>query len=305
MERDLEPERVVVVDHPAAAVGQHPALGRAAAERRDDLLDVEAGLDGEDDAFGDAEVGAGEDHLVDGLDRLAGTDRADVGDRPAEGVEDRPGVLDVRARRRRRRSSAWRSARPRCRPRRARRPSRSPRSRSRAAKSQLPDGAMVEQSMISVSARAASATPSGPKSTASTSGVSETQIDDDTACRRRPRPVSRAGHAEVVELRGATRRPVPDRHREAGAGEVGGHRGTHRAEAEEGDLVHRGHGTGRRPGHGAARARRQVSESPRARDVRASTRRRPTSASPRRSPSVRSSRPRPTACRGTTSNRSR
>ena len=85
VERDLEAERVVVVDHPAAAVGEHPALGRAAAERLDDLLDVEPGLDGQDDALGDAEVGAGEDDLVDGLDRLAGADRPDVGDRPAQG----------------------------------------------------------------------------------------------------------------------------------------------------------------------------------------------------------------------------
>ena len=45
MERDLEAERVVVVEHPAAAVGEDPALGRAAAEGADDLLDVEAGLD--------------------------------------------------------------------------------------------------------------------------------------------------------------------------------------------------------------------------------------------------------------------
>ena len=42
VERDLEPERVVVVEHPAAPVGEDPALGRAAAERLDDLLDVEA-----------------------------------------------------------------------------------------------------------------------------------------------------------------------------------------------------------------------------------------------------------------------
>ncbi len=51
VERDLEPERVVVVDHPAAAVGEDPALGRSAAERTDDLLDIEAGLDGQDDAL--------------------------------------------------------------------------------------------------------------------------------------------------------------------------------------------------------------------------------------------------------------
>ena len=51
MERDLEAERVVVVDHPAAAVGEDPALGRSPTERADDLLDVEAGLDGQDDAL--------------------------------------------------------------------------------------------------------------------------------------------------------------------------------------------------------------------------------------------------------------
>ena len=54
MESELEPERVVVVDHPATAIGEHPALGGAAAEGAHDLLDVEAGLDGEDDPLGDA-----------------------------------------------------------------------------------------------------------------------------------------------------------------------------------------------------------------------------------------------------------
>ena len=91
----LKPERVLVIDHPAGAVGEDPALGRSPAERLDDLLDVEPGLDREDDALGDAEVGAREDDLVDGLDRLPRADRADMGDRPAERVEHRPGVLDV------------------------------------------------------------------------------------------------------------------------------------------------------------------------------------------------------------------
>ncbi len=50
------------------------------------------------------------------------------------------------------------------------------RSRRRAAKSQLPDGAMVEQSMMSVPGLAPSTTPSGPNRTASTSGVSETHM---------------------------------------------------------------------------------------------------------------------------------
>ena len=51
----------------------------------------------------------------------------------------------------------------------------SPRPSSRSANFQLPDGAMVEQSMISVPSWAPAATPSGPKRTASTSGVSDTQ----------------------------------------------------------------------------------------------------------------------------------
>jgi hypothetical protein len=42
-------------------------------------------------------------------------------------------------------------------------------------KSQLPDGAIVEQSTIRVPARAPPTTPSCPNSTASTSGVSDTQ----------------------------------------------------------------------------------------------------------------------------------
>ena len=150
VERDLEPERVVVVDHPAAPVGEDPALGRAAAERLDDLLDVEAGLDREDDALGDAEVRAGEDDLVDGLDRLAGADRADVGDRPAERAS-RTG---------RARSTSAASPPTKIVSVAFLAPSLPPEtgastidrscSASRAAKSQLPDGAIVEQSMIRV-----------------------------------------------------------------------------------------------------------------------------------------------------------
>ena len=245
MERDLEPERVVVVDHPAAPVGEDPALGRAAAERLDDLLDVEAGLDGEDDALGDAEVGAGEDDLVDGLDRLAGTDRPDVGDRPARGRSAPDGRARRPARRRRRRSSASRSWRPRCRPTPARRPSRRPRSRSRAAKSQLPDGAIVEQSMTSVPGRAPSTTPSWPEQ----DGLDVWRVgdaDDDHVPRprRRRRATVAIVDPELGELRRAAGRPVPGGDREPGAREVGGHRRAHRAEPQEGDLLHRSHGTG-------------------------------------------------------------
>ena len=208
MERDLEPERVVVVDHPAAAVGEDPALGGAAAERLDDLLDVEAGLDREDDALGDAEVRPGQDDLVDGLDRLAGADRADVGDRPAEGLRGRAGRARRRPRRRRRRSSGWRSARPRCRRRRARRPSATPRSREPRGEVPAPrrrDGRAVDDE--AVRRGRPSATPSGPKRTASTSGVSETQMTTMSAARATVAPgVSAIVHAELLELGGAARR---------------------------------------------------------------------------------------------------
>ena len=71
MERQLEAERVVVGDHPAAAVLEHPRLGRAAGERLDDLVRVQPGLDRQNQPFRNAEVGAAEDHLVDGLGRLS------------------------------------------------------------------------------------------------------------------------------------------------------------------------------------------------------------------------------------------
>ena len=126
MEGDLEPERIVVVDHPAAPVLQHPALGRSPAERRDHLLDVEAGPDREHDPLRDAQVGAGEDDLVDRLDRLTRADRSDVGDRLDPSQPGSAGLARRRLRRRRRRSSASPSGLPRSRPTRARRSSRCP-----------------------------------------------------------------------------------------------------------------------------------------------------------------------------------
>ena len=82
-----------------------------------------------------------------------------------------------------------------------------PRSRRRAAKSQLPDGAIVEQSMMSVPRSGAVDDAVWPKRTASTSGVSDTQIDDDVRARRRRRPALPAiVDAELGELRGAARR---------------------------------------------------------------------------------------------------
>ena len=49
-------------------------------ERLDDLLRIEAGLDGQHDALGHAQVGARQDDLVDGLGGLAGADGAHVRD---------------------------------------------------------------------------------------------------------------------------------------------------------------------------------------------------------------------------------
>jgi hypothetical protein len=51
-----------------------------------------------------------------------------------------------------------------------------PRPASRAAKSRVADGEIVDMSTTSVPGAAPSATPSGPKRTASTSGVSETIV---------------------------------------------------------------------------------------------------------------------------------
>ena len=95
MQRRLEAQRVVVGDHPGAAVLEHPASGGAAGEGPHELLGVEAGLDAQHDALRYAEVGAREDHLVHGLGRLAGPDGAHAGDRLAHRAEDGPGAVEV------------------------------------------------------------------------------------------------------------------------------------------------------------------------------------------------------------------
>ena len=103
-------------------------------------------------------------------------------------VEDRPGALDVRRvaadeDRQRRVAGALAAARDRGVDHRAGRARRAAR-RSPSC----PDGAIVEQSMTRVPCRAPSTTPSGPNRTASTSGVSETQITAmSDAGDRRPR----------------------------------------------------------------------------------------------------------------------
>ena len=251
MERDLEPERVVVVEHPAASIGEDPALGRPAAEGADDLFDVQAGLDGEDDPLRDAEVRPGQDDLVDRLDRLAGTDRADVGDRLAERGKNRPGALDVvrvaaDEDRERRVPGALAAARDRgidhrqavlLQARRevpaARRGDRRAIDDQRPGARPADDAVLAEQDRLDVR------------------GVRDADHHDVGVGGRGGR-VGRHLHAELCQLRGPTRRPVPGGDREAGAGEVRGHRRAHRAEAQERDpLLWFRHGSivvdGRRP----------------------------------------------------------
>ena len=236
VERDLEPERVVVVEHPAAPVGQDPALRRSPAEGADDLLDVEAGLDRQDDALGDAQVGAGQDDLVDGLDRLAGADRTDVGDRPAHGGQDGPGLLDVgrvaaHEDRQRRVAGALAPARDggvdhaqlALRQSRGEVPA-ARRGDGRAVDDQRPGSGAVDDAVR-----------------AEQHGLDVRRVrdaDDDDVDESATAWAAVGGHddAEIGELVGATGRPVPAGDGETGAREVGRHRGAHRAEAEERDA---------------------------------------------------------------------
>ncbi len=246
MERHLEPERVVVVDHPAAAVLEDPALRRAAGERPDDLLDVQPGLDREHDALGHAEVGAGEDDLVDRLDRLAGTDRADVGDRPAEGRQDGPGAFEVvlvaaDEDRQRRVPGTLAAARDRC---------------VDHGQAVFPEASGEVPAPRRGDRRAIHDQGSGARSADHPVLAEEDRLDigrvrdadhHDLRVRGRRGGVRRHLDAQVGELRGAVRRAVPGGDLEPGASEVRGHRGTHRAEAQERDplLALLGHGLDR------------------------------------------------------------
>ena len=250
MERELEPERVVVVDHPAAPVGEHPALGGPAAERADHLLDVQTGLDGEDDPLRDPDVGPGQDHLVDGLDRLPGTDRTDVGDRPAHRREDGPGVLDVgriAADEDRQGRVAGTFA-----PTRHRRVDH-PEAALGQARREVPaagrgDGRAVDDERSGGCAVDDAALPE--QDGLDVGRVRDADDGDVDPGHRSGRAVGER-HAEIGQLRGPARRPVPADDLEPGTGQVAGHRRTHRAESEEGDPAPdrrwlRRHGCGRR-----------------------------------------------------------
>ena len=68
--------------------------------------------------------------------------------------------------------------------------------------------------------------------------------DDDLGGRGRLGRAGRRRHAELAELRGAARGPVPGGDLEPGTGQVRGHRRAHRPETKERDALHAGDGTG-------------------------------------------------------------
>ena len=237
MERDLEPQRVVVGQHPAASIGQDPALGRAAAERLDDLLDVEARPDGEDDALGDAQVGAGEDDLVDGLDRLTGADRSDVGDGLADRRQHGPGALDVRG------VTADEDRQ----------------GRLLGALAAARDGGIDHrETTLAQACGEVPAARRGDRRAVDDERALAGAVDDALLAEDDRFDVRRVRHADhddvrpgrdgrrrlgdrdagLDELRGAAGGPVPADDREAGTDQVGGHRRAHRAESHEADAFH-------------------------------------------------------------------
>jgi hypothetical protein len=237
VERDLESQRVVVLEHPAAPVGEHPALRRAAAERADDLLDVEAGLHRQHDPLRHAEVCPGEDDLVHRLDGLAGADRADMSDRRPEGPEDRPGAFDVGRLpadedRERRLAGALAAAGDR-------------RVDHRDATLEEPfrevaGGAWRDRGAVDHerpwTCTLGSAVGS-EEHVRDVRRVGDTDGDDVRFCCSR----SRGGgpsDAELVQLRGSASGSVPSGDGEAGSREVGRHRRTHRPEPKERDPLH-------------------------------------------------------------------
>ena len=95
MERQAEAERVLVIDHPRAPIGQDPALGCTARKRLHQQMRIQTRPNAEDDSFCDAEISATDDHLVHGLGGLAVSERSHVSDRPPDSLEDRTGARYV------------------------------------------------------------------------------------------------------------------------------------------------------------------------------------------------------------------
>ena len=113
--------------------------------------------------------------------------------------------------------------------------SRSSRSARRAAKLQLPDGAIVEQSMTGVPGLAPSATPSNRTGRPRRRGCRRRRSPRPEH-RQRRRPACRPWPRRLGQLCAATGRPVPGGDRKPAARD-GGHRRAHRAEAEKGDVA--------------------------------------------------------------------
>ena len=197
-------------------------------------LDVESGLDRQDHALGDAEVRAGQDDLVDGLDRLTGTDRSDVGDRPAHRRQDRARALDISRfatdeDRQRRVLGAFAATRDRS-----------------VDHRQVVVGQALGEVPASRRRDRRAVDDEGPRAGTADDAV---RAEQDRLDVRRVRDADdgdadigdgsrrRLGDrdAQTCEVRGAAGRPVPAGDREAGAGQVGRHRRAHGAETEEGD----------------------------------------------------------------------
>ena len=98
VQRQAAGGREVPVDHVGRPVAQHPRRRRALLDGGDDGRRVEARGLGHGDALGDAEVVAGQHHLVHRLGHLAGAGRAEVLDAAAEVLQHGPGPGDGIAR---------------------------------------------------------------------------------------------------------------------------------------------------------------------------------------------------------------
>jgi hypothetical protein len=237
VERDLEPERVVVGDHPPASVRQDPALRGTTGQRLHDLFDIETCLQRKDDPFGHAEVGSGQDHLVDGLDRLPAPDRPDMGDGPADRFEDWTRALDCPgfATDEDRQSSlqgALAAAGYRC-------------------IDELDAGLLEPFAKASGGARRDRRSVDDEetlvRSNDHTIGAKENRFDvgrigdadkDDARSRSGLRWSSRLLRPQVDQPAGLAGRSVPDCQRKAGTGDVRGHRAAHGPETEHCYVIH-------------------------------------------------------------------
>ena len=235
MEGDLEAERIVVLEHPPAAVGEHPRLRRAARQGTDHLLDVEPGLDGQDDALGNPEIRAREDHLVDGLDGLPGADRTDEGDGRAHRLERRASTFEVRglAADEDREGAILRALAATGDRRIEHRHALFGQPRGEVPRRRGRDRGHVDDQCVA--SRSSSHAVRAEQHGFDVRGVGHDRDDDIRRGRHSARALDERD-AEFAELARPTRGPVPGRDREARPGDIGGHRPTHGAESHETDA---------------------------------------------------------------------